>query len=330
MKLNPFPVVGSGRVLKPWNIHCLNLSRMPILNLKAPGIDQWLNAHVGSTMSSRERSLRKKHKPDALMFIKDTLHAIFVRASGIQGGPARRMFALTDKATNNCDTIFFISDLRFDLHSHTIVCDAYVLPLTHELMPKLASSLGKLMHKDNMVTVAVLEGEMQSWKHLLPAFVERCRTSWKHSADCEYQSQGKIPLTDVMEQNPLCSCGKGRDTEGMSKVGSWSNLAPHVTRIALSPLFAVSFLETVGRDPAAHRCLVCRGKGRPKLMACACKKVRYCSKVCLLLLSASIYMSPTHLFQRHVKRGTGRLINYGANLCNVTFRQHQIFSCMIF
>ena len=280
MKLNLFPVVGTEGVLRPWSIHRLNLSCLPVLDIKARKVDKWLDTHVGSMLSTRERSLRRKRRNDALMFCKDTLHTMFVRSAGIQGGSARRLFALRDEATNNCDTVFFISDLRFDLHCHTMVCDGYVLPLTNELLPRIESSFAKLVHKGDMISVNVFEGEMQAWKQLLPAFVERCR-SWKHREDCEYKSQGKVPLTDLMEVDPLCSCGRGKDTEGMSKVALWSKLAPHVTRVALSPLFAVSYLETVGRDPSAHRCFVCRGKGKPKLMTCTvCKKVRYCSKVC--------------------------------------------------
>lgn len=279
MKINPFPVIGSEQIYKPWSIHYVNLSSLPILDIKAAGTDKWLDTHVGSMMSARERSLRKKHKNDALMFIKDSLHTIFVRSSGVQGGPARRLFALRDKATNNCDTIFFISDFRFDLHSHTIICDAHVLPLTHELMPKIENVFAKLVNSDDVVSVTVQEGEMHMWKQLLPALVERCR-SWKHRGNCEYQLQRKVPLTEMMEEDPLCSCGRGKNAEAMSKVALWSKLAPHVTRIALSPLFAVSYLEAVGRDPTAHRCLVCRGRGKPKLMMCTgCKKVRYCSKV---------------------------------------------------
>lgn len=281
MKLNPYSVVGTGGTLSPWSIHRVNLTCLPILNIKAPKVDKWLNPHVGAMMSSRERSLRKKHKEDALMFVKDTMHSIFVRSAGIQGGPARRLFGLRDKATNNCDTIFFISDLRFDLHSHTMICDGYVLPLTHDIMPKIEKVLGKLVHEGNLVNVTVLDGEMQAWKQLLPALVERCRSSWKHGEACEYESQNKIPLAEVMERDPLCSCGRGKDVEGMSKVALWSKFAPYVTRVALSPLFAVSYLETVGRDPEARKCFVCRRKGQPKLMTCTvCKKVRYCSTAC--------------------------------------------------
>jgi hypothetical protein len=68
-----------------------------------------------------------------------------------------------------------------------------------------------------------------------------------------------------MERDPLCSCGKGKDVEGMHKVAEWAKLAPFAVRVAFSPLFAVSYLEKVGRDPAAGRCFVCRGKGKPKM-----------------------------------------------------------------
>lgn len=77
--------------------------------------------------------------------------------------------------------------------------------------------------------------------------------------------------------DPLYGCAKGKDIQDMSRVALWCKLAPYVTRVAkLSPLFAVSYLETVGRDPSAHVCIV---KGKPKLMTCtACRKVRYCQK----------------------------------------------------
>lgn len=281
MKVNPYPVVGTHNLMTPWSIHRVNLSRLPILDMKAKKINQWLNPHIGSTLSTREKSLRKKHKDDALMFVKDTIHSIFTRASGIQGGAMKRVFSLQDDATKNSDTIFFVNDIRFDLHSHTIICDAYVLPLTRSLVQNVATFLGPLVHGGDMVNIAVYNGEMQAWKQLLPALVERCRSSWEHGPNCEYKSQGKIPLSETMENDPLCSCGRGKDVDDMSKVRAWSQFAPFVTRIALSPLFAVSYLETVLRDPELRRCFVCRKKGNPKLKTCTkCQKVRYCGPVC--------------------------------------------------
>ncbi|KAJ8495750.1 hypothetical protein ONZ51_g1508 [Trametes cubensis] len=281
MKLNPFPIVGTGKTLHSWNIHRLSLAQLPVLDPRAPNIASWLNAHVGSMLSTRERSMRKKHRADALMFVKDTIHAMFVRATAIQGGPsARRVISLRDEQTNNCDTIFFISDIRYDLQAHTMVCDGYVLPLTHDIMPKITSFLGGLVLGNDTATISVFEGEMQAWKQLIPAFVERCRT-WEHGENCEYLARKQVPLTLEMEVDPLCSCGRGKDVDSLLKVDEWKRYAPYVTRIAISPLFAVSYLETIGRDPEAHKCSVCRGRGKPKLKACSgCAKVRYCSQVC--------------------------------------------------
>ncbi|KAI0364270.1 hypothetical protein BV20DRAFT_956586 [Pilatotrama ljubarskyi] len=280
MKLNPFPVLGAGGAFHSWNIHRLLVSQLPVLDLRAAEVKHWLNSHIASMLSTRERQLRKKQSPDVLMMVKDTIHSLFVTATGIQGRPAHRVINLRDEKTNNCDTVFFIPDLRYDLSSHTVVCDAYVLPLTRALLRQIDRIFGELVHSGDMVSVSVFEGEMRAWKQLIPAFVERCRT-WAHRDDCEYLKQQRVPLTLEMEATPLCSCGKGKDVEGMHKVEQWRKFAPYVTRIAISPLFAVSYLETVGRDPEAHKCSVCRGHGKPKLKACTgCRKARYCSQEC--------------------------------------------------
>ncbi|KAJ7767178.1 hypothetical protein B0H16DRAFT_1366495 [Mycena metata] len=279
MKVNPFPVVGTQTSLHPWNIHRLNLSSLPILNVKTPVQKKWVNLHLGSMMSAREYALRKAHEDDALMRVKETINTIFVRSSGAQGGDKiQRVFNLVETESKNCDTVLFVSDLKFDLSSHTIVCDGYVLPLTKSLLLKIEVQFRKLIPA--MYGIPVSKVEIAAWKRLMPTLVERCR-SWKHTDTCEYVVQGKIPLTDEMERDPLCSCGKGKDVDGMLKVPEWSKLAPFAVRIAFSPLFAVSYLEKVGRDPAAGRCFVCRGKGKPKMMKCtACGKVRYCSREC--------------------------------------------------
>ncbi|KAJ7139017.1 hypothetical protein C8R44DRAFT_837632 [Mycena epipterygia] len=268
MKVSPFPVIGTGTSLHPWNIHRLNLSSLPILNL---------NHHLASMMSAREYALRKAHEDDALMRVKDTVNTIFVESCGAQGGEVKRVFALVDKESNNCDTVL-ISTLRFDLPLHTVVCDGYVLPLTKKRLAQIEAPFGKLVQEKTMRSIGVSKVEISAWKRLLPALVERCR-SWKHAETCEYLDHG-VPLSDEMERDPLCSCGKGKDVGGMTKVAQWAALAPFAARVAFPPLFAVSYLEKVGRDPAAGRCFVCRGKGKPKMMKCACGKVRYCSKEC--------------------------------------------------
>lgn len=315
MKLDPFCVVNRPQGISLWNIHRVNLKRLPILNISnASNLEEWLNPHVGSQLSQRERALhnsteknankKKKNKTqnnlaqqDPLAALKIRLHGIIMRSaclpspSGSLSGPTTGKcvfsLALQDPKTgkNNCDMLLFVDELRFDLPCHTVLCDAFILPLQHELMKTIEPDFVKLLRggppQNINTTVTVHPAEMQLWKRLLPALVERSRASWTHGPNCEYKSAGRIPLSTEMERVPLCSCGRGKDVEGMQKVELWRPFAPHVTRLALSPLFAVSYLETVIRDPEARKCFACRGKGKPKLMECkGCRKVRYCSVEC--------------------------------------------------
>ncbi|KAF8208260.1 hypothetical protein K438DRAFT_1961760 [Mycena galopus ATCC 62051] len=280
MKLNPFPVRGEKLAFAPRSLHRVNLSTLPTLDAAAPDVQRWLRPHIAWMLSARERKLTKTHENDALALVKDTIHTIFGHASGTAGGPIRRVFGLRDKPSTECDTIIFISDVKFDLEAHTLVCDGYVLPLTPALMNIIREDFGKLVREGNIFNIGVYGDEMRTWKQYLPALVERCR-SWKHISSCEYGVQNKIPLSTDMHSNPLCSCGRGKNVEGMTKETVWTKLAPFVTRIAMSPLFAVSYLEPIPRDLEAGRCFVCRGKGKPRMNKCAgCKKVRYCSKEC--------------------------------------------------
>ncbi|RPD63944.1 hypothetical protein L227DRAFT_591795 [Lentinus tigrinus ALCF2SS1-6] len=191
MKLNPFPVMSRGRVFSLWSMHRLGSE-----------LNRWLDPHVGSMLSTRERQARKKRKEDALLYIKENIGTMLVRSAGIQGGKPIRAFSLADEATNNCDTVFFINGLRYDLPSHTVVCEGFVLPLTHDFMPKIEKPFGRLVNS--------------AWKQLIPACVERCRT-WEHAESCEYLARQAIPLTQKMEADPLCSCGRGKDINELMK-----------------------------------------------------------------------------------------------------------------
>ncbi|KAJ7500841.1 hypothetical protein B0H11DRAFT_1994648 [Mycena galericulata] len=272
--VDPFPIVAHS--LMPWSIHRLNLECLPVLDLKNRQLPQWLGPHVAAAFSKREVKTRKKKDVDALMFVKDSISSIIVHTAGIrpQGSSSlQHIFALRDKATNNCDTVIFIDRLRFDLSSHTIVCDGFVLPMNVQRLKKMAKDFGKLVPK--MLNISLEPGEIMSWKQLLPVLVERCRT-WTHLESCQYAVEGRIPLVTEMETIPLCACGEGKDVQRMHNVALWKPLAKYCTRFALSPLFGVSYLETIGRMD--RRCCVCRAKGGftcPK-----CKKDRYCGQTC--------------------------------------------------
>lgn len=276
-----FPVIGEKDGLYLYNIHRLNISRLPVLDLKAHDVATWLNAHIGSQMSTRERKSRKNNDDsDTLMTLKDSIHAIMINAAGIQTETVNRVFSLAGPS-NNSDTIIFVEDMRYDLSSHTVVCNAFLLALNTALVPKLGPHIGKLLGSRTLITVCMKDGESTEWKRLLPAFAERCRSGWDHGVNCEYAGGSNIPISEKVEEIPLCSCGLGKNTDGLKKEPLWKPFAPYVTRIAISPLFAVSYLESIGRDLEARRCFVCRGRGKPKIKTCSkCQKVRYCSDIC--------------------------------------------------
>ncbi|KAI0739277.1 hypothetical protein C8Q80DRAFT_1222392 [Daedaleopsis nitida] len=266
---DPFPLTRSGMSLVSWNIHRVPLDVLPILNIRDTSkVAKWSEFHIFSQLSIREQLIRRlKTHTNVLVHVKDTIHCIMVRAMGTQGGAPARTFALRNAGNGDCDTIF----------SHTIVCDAFVLPLTPTLLAIIERPFDRLV-RAGLTDISVSAEEMPAWKRLLPALVERCRT-WAHGPNCEYVAEGKVPLETRMSRgDPLCSCGRGRDTEGMIRGGAlWKSLAPYVTRIALSPIFAVSYLEPVF-DSAIFKS-VCGHEAT--LRRCSgCKMVFYCSEVC--------------------------------------------------
>ncbi|KAJ7477945.1 hypothetical protein B0H11DRAFT_1284585 [Mycena galericulata] len=132
------------------------------------------------------------------------------------------------------------------------LANGFVLPMNVQRLKKMAKGFGKLVPK--MPNISLEPGEIMSWKQLLPVLVERCRT-WTHLESCQYAVEGRIPLATEMETIPLCACGEGKDVQRMHNVALWKPLAKYCTRFALSPLFGVSYLETIGRMD--RRCCVC-------------------------------------------------------------------------
>jgi hypothetical protein len=183
--------------------------------------------------------------------------------------------------------MIFINDVCLDLASHTVVVDACVLPLTEDLVSRLFNAIAKVQEEGLMTTITKPD-EVKAWKHLLPAFTERCRR-WSHTANCEYLSSG-VPVSEKIDQSPLCSCGQGKNLGSFTQKKSWREFTPYVTRAAISPLFGVPFVDSIGADllDAARRhvqrnnaCVICHGSGKPKLLVCtACKNVSYCSASC--------------------------------------------------
>ncbi|VDC05361.1 unnamed protein product [Peniophora sp. CBMAI 1063] len=299
MAICRFPVVHSQSQgsTYPWNVHRVNLSDLPRIDIPKPSapLVSWLRPHVSLAMSAREMSLRERSGNDVLMFIKDTIHALFSHVAGAEQNTPHRVFQLLDESSQNfSDTVLFVDSLRHDLGSATVVCHAYVLPLTRELAPRIHNALMRAPEGRGIMNIKIYPGEGEVWKRLFPAFAERCRT-WEHTANCEYVAVGRIPLSTEKAQDPLCSCGRGKDVEGsmMLTRPALRELAPHVTRIAISPIFSVSYLEPL-RDFSSlssmtekviagkcGRCSRTSGKDSGNLKTCSkCHVMKYCSAEC--------------------------------------------------
>ena len=272
-----------GGVPTAWVVHRVNLDRCPQFKpSEIPEAPKWLVPHVSLMFSHRERALREKKSPstdDTFVNLKESLHLLLLSAAGVQG-PVRPVFALQNTSTGQLLAVIVVADLRLDVGSHTVVADAWVAPGTTTVREKMDH-----LNIVGVVAIKIDPDESEAWRYLLPFLVERCRT-WTHRPSCEYLTHGSIPLSPDAgadpEKSPFCACGVGVGTETLPQ--RFKSLAPYVTRVAISPLFAVPYLEKVGvpsDSPTDQvRCRAC-GKQEGSLSLCSkCKIVRYCSKEC--------------------------------------------------
>lgn len=280
-----FFTVLDGGVPTPWNVHRVNLDRCPPFKpSKNPGASKWLVPHVSLMFSHRERVARKEKSPsleDTFVNLKDSLHSLLLTAAGVQG-PVQSVFALQNSSTQERLAIILVADLRLDVSSHTVLADAWVAPGTMTVQTKLSN-----LKAFSLVAIKIDADESEAWRHLLPLLVERCRT-WTHRPSCEYLMHGTIPLSPDAgsdpEKSPFCSCGVGVGTEAFPQ--QFKSLAPYATRVAISPLFAVPYLEKVGMPSSEDAptdqggCKACGKQGASLSLCGKCKTVRYCSREC--------------------------------------------------
>ena len=283
---NRFPVVQLASSVLNWNMPYVNFLKTAKINL-ATTDTKWLNPFLISMFSDRELALRGT-KFDLMTNVKNALHAMMI--------PENRIIRLRP-ANGDFPLIFFFDGLYHDFGSHSIVADAYVLQVTALLEP--------LQNSISATNITVSNEEMEFWRNALPAMVERCR-DWLHKSTCEYRSG--IPVSLENGKSSICSCGKGKVTKDFSTVEprTWKLFEQHVVRLAVSPLFAGSYVEetraslhavvegTWGSLGAIRyfnpitddtditelraRCKLCWKENGKK---CArCKEVSYCSKAC--------------------------------------------------
>lgn len=283
----------------------INLDSLPILNVEPAHKknNSWLTTLASHQFSARERRMREGHDAetgmtaDARLNFKESVFTLFMLASGLQGGQTG-LFGLQHTTAGNV-MLLFVRCLRLDGAAGTVVADMAALPLTRALVDsgQLADFL-LVLRELQMCAIQVDDDELRLWQRALPALAERCRT-WDHKPACEYRRPGAtVPLGPLGPGgNPLlCGCGRGALPAGYMNLPGWETaVAPHAVRIALSPTFAVPFVESLTdadpaglagavRDMGLDRCRHCARTRTPAgaaLLKCTrCKDAAYCSREC--------------------------------------------------
>ncbi|KDN44038.1 hypothetical protein RSAG8_05770, partial [Rhizoctonia solani AG-8 WAC10335] len=244
--LNPSPVINPG-AYTVWNLHHVCLDRLPTLDLKSPTKLNWLNTLTALQLSERENSIisgdetQKNTAINALVNVKNSIHEMTMHSSGVQGSRTRNIM-LCDKSQGGIYVLLLIGAIKLDSASLTIVLDTAIIPLSNERMPVLMPEIQKIYDTANLAQVSTVGHEVTAWKKLIPAFAERCR-NWSHRPNCEYKSQGRVPISTVFDKNPICTCGQGigfRSPEW--RAPEWKSLLPFATRAAISPIYSVSYI----------------------------------------------------------------------------------------
>ncbi|KKY32509.1 putative mynd finger family protein [Diaporthe ampelina] len=288
----------------PLNVPHVNLDNLPVLDIADKERLGFLTTLTSCMFSARERKLRDQASDSGLvtsarMNFKESLFTMFMLASGLQGGQTG-LFAIHHPEKGGIHMLLFVSAIRLDGANASVALDAAVIPFTVEMIQggKLEPFL-LILRELECCTITVDDEELALWKKVLPALAERCR-NWTHTPECEYAVPGAaVPLSTEAGKQVLCSCGAGRLPQDFISLPEWDVAAQFATRIAISPTYAVAFVEDV-IDPSmaeniprsglgvqgydSLRCTNCGGleaKGGGALMKCArCKTVRYCSAEC--------------------------------------------------
>ena len=300
-----------------WNMPYVSLRHSPLVDTSQPSEKlEWLDMHLSGMISARERrlsdddSLASSEGEQVRFDFKESLLTMILAFCGLAGSEIfreedaelsierPRVFGLCDPYNLQRGRIFIVvSGLRLDPGSRVAVLDCAVLPLHNELvaLPEMHQFLTAAMETKSGGFARRSMGamEMNLWKHVLPAWVERCR-EWEHRADCEYAKAGEVPINS--NEKFLCSCGNGRFPSGFfDGIPGWdAALSPHAVRAAISPAFWAPYADEPFRPtkaalesnapPPRDQCAKCNrteAADGTELRACRrCKKVKYCSRGC--------------------------------------------------
>ena len=279
-----FPLIPDGNDIYSWNMPYITFKQLPQVDLSDPKSLDWILPHLVSMFSHEERRLQNENLRNGFIKFKESIVSIFQFVAGYEGIPCRVLGFKHKNGNDDIQMLLFVTGIYLDGNSHSIVAEAYLLPTKYKDDPILAEAFGASI--DMMMQIVVDEDELKFWKYTLPAMSERCR-EWEHGSLCEYRKG--IPASLEEGKSPICSCGRGKVSDHFARVTEWKDFAPYVTRVAITPIFAVPFVEhtrgvlddssqPVMSNPSESKCQAC---GKPSKKKCSrCEKVGYCCREC--------------------------------------------------
>ncbi|CCO31467.1 hypothetical protein BN14_05509 [Rhizoctonia solani AG-1 IB] len=155
--LNAAPIINPG-AYTTWNIHHVNLDRLPDLDDRVPEKLGWLNTLTALQLSEREKDIRngeETHKNaaiNALVNVKDSIHAITMNASGVQGVHTRTI-GLCEPNQGGVYVLFLIGGIKLDSACSSIVLDTAVIPLSNDRMPALVRGIQNMQNKGTLAQI---------------------------------------------------------------------------------------------------------------------------------------------------------------------------------
>jgi hypothetical protein len=181
----------------------------------------------------------------AILELKRATQTLFDIFSDRLGGDGQTLSACKLITNKREEFLILCGALRHDLQQGSICMEAYIVPLPEDPPFELTFVVSGLKSSGRAVDFRITEEEATGWKAMLPALVERCRRHWQHKSTCEYATgvDFSCPRTRVLRQSPICSCGQGEDVGGIPE--AYSILSPYATKIAISPLSAVPYVEVM-------------------------------------------------------------------------------------
>lgn len=243
-----FPAFSSSHV---WgetdSVHQIDMRTLPVLDRNRHSQLRWLSPHLAGMLSGRERRVREQSmsaasisRPDARVSFKDSLFSLFMHFTGLQGRKSH-IFGLDNPTGGGIHILIFVSSMRLDLGSQTVVLDTGVLPLTRSLVPRIARFLSAVMER-GFCRIKVDGEELKLWRQTLPSFAERCRV-WDHHSACDHVTR-LDQRTGEDVNDVFCACSRGFLPEDFDKdVPNWADVAGLVTRAAISPIFSVPIVD---------------------------------------------------------------------------------------